>query len=165
MNGITQHRCMNAVTLTMDFGIAILLHACFPSSICTEMLACDKSTPEFCRACVRVFNSLHNTNIRLCYSLINQHAFSKANYKLQHIVNFYRCCNCRKVCWLRSWNYKQSKENVMIDYLKMQVRAKANLPLRVRTRDVNSSTFNCKFMFFQLITNSTSISSTCLCRE
>lgn len=32
--------------------------ALFPRSICTEMLACDRSTPELCSACVRVLNNL-----------------------------------------------------------------------------------------------------------
>lgn len=34
------------------------LLARLPSSIWTEILACDRSTPELCNAWVRVFNNL-----------------------------------------------------------------------------------------------------------
>ena len=45
-------------TLIMEVGAVGLLFALFPKSIFTEMLAFDKSTPELCNACVRVFNNL-----------------------------------------------------------------------------------------------------------
>ena len=45
-------------TLTVDVEVVILLFARLPRSICTEMLACDKSMPELCSACVRVFSNL-----------------------------------------------------------------------------------------------------------
>lgn len=36
----------------------VVVLALFPRSICTEILACDKSTPELCSACVSVLNNL-----------------------------------------------------------------------------------------------------------
>ena len=36
----------------------LLVFALFPRSICTEILASDKSTPELCSACVSVLNNL-----------------------------------------------------------------------------------------------------------
>lgn len=47
-------------TLAPDTGACAdcVMLACLPSSICTEMLAPDKSTPELCSACVSVFNNL-----------------------------------------------------------------------------------------------------------
>lgn len=51
---------LSKYTLETHIGIGMfgLRLACLPSSICTEMLACDKSTPELCKACVSVSNNL-----------------------------------------------------------------------------------------------------------
>lgn len=42
----------------------------FPRSICTEMLACDKSKPVLCSACVREFNNLVSIKIDKHYQII-----------------------------------------------------------------------------------------------
>lgn len=54
-----------------------LLLDCFPSSICTEILARDRSTPEFWSACVRVLNNLFNTKDAFIILIHNQHAVTK----------------------------------------------------------------------------------------
>ena len=46
----------------MDVDAVCLLFPVFPSTICTEMLARDKSTPELWKACVKVFTNLFNSN-------------------------------------------------------------------------------------------------------
>lgn len=48
----------NTLETHIDIGTFGVIFACLPSSICTEMLACDKSTPEVCNACVSVSNNL-----------------------------------------------------------------------------------------------------------
>lgn len=72
-----QIRWMN--TLIMGVGAVGLLFALLPKSICTEMLAFDKSTPELCNACVRVFNNLFNLSIPWCYHLT--HLNIQSQYK------------------------------------------------------------------------------------
>lgn len=47
------------------------LFALFPRSIFTEMLACDKSTPAFCSACVRLLNNLFVHNSIFAVSLLS----------------------------------------------------------------------------------------------
>ena len=41
-----QIECQYTLAPHTDTGTFDLMFACLPSSICTEMLACDKSTPE-----------------------------------------------------------------------------------------------------------------------
>ena len=57
-----QLECQYTLTPHTDIGTAGLMFACLPSSICTEMLACDKSTPVLCSACVSVSNNLPKYN-------------------------------------------------------------------------------------------------------
>lgn len=61
------------------------LFALFPRSIFTEMLACDKSTPAFCSACVRLLNNLFVHNSIFAVSLLssNQSLQSPAKKKKQ----------------------------------------------------------------------------------
>lgn len=55
-----EHRCKVRlkVTFAMDAEEFTLLFARFPRSICTEMFACDRSIPDVCSACVRLFSNL-----------------------------------------------------------------------------------------------------------
>jgi len=43
---LLQIKCQYTLAAHTDTGTLGLMFACLPSSICTEMLACDKSTPE-----------------------------------------------------------------------------------------------------------------------
>jgi hypothetical protein len=52
-------------TLAIDVPEVIPLFARFPRSICTETLACERSTPALCSACVKVFNNLTSTKTNL----------------------------------------------------------------------------------------------------
>ena len=50
-------------TLAPEVSAIGLTFACLPSSICTEMLAFDKSTPELFSACVSVSSNLSKNNL------------------------------------------------------------------------------------------------------
>lgn len=65
--------------------VALLLD-CFPSSICTEILARDRSTPEFWSACVRVLNNLFNIKDTFIILIHNQHMLLQ-NMVLKFVYN------------------------------------------------------------------------------
>lgn len=51
---------MAKFTLALEAVVGLLI-ARLPRSICTEILACDRSMPELCSACVRELNNLFQT--------------------------------------------------------------------------------------------------------
>lgn len=77
-------KCSVKCTLRFDASVIGAWVARFPRSICTETLACDKSTPELCSACVRVFSNLFHSSMKNPVSRYNSHKKPKSKWTITH---------------------------------------------------------------------------------